>query len=151
MDGLRQIGAALALTSVFAVAATGCGGEKTDVSKGIDSYNERLTQQGIPAEIDCPDQVDGAAGTEFDCTLKANEGDKSAKIRMEIRKEEDDLIVIEKDQKAVERAIQTVVGQPGQQAQQGGQQPQQPQGGQQPQQPAPEQTQPAPEQTQPAP
>jgi hypothetical protein len=148
MDGLRRICTALALTAVIAAVASGCGGEKTDVSKGIDSYNERLTQQGIPAELDCPKEVDGAAGTEFECTLKATEGDKSAKVKMEIRKEDKDLIVIEKDQKAVERAIQTVV------AAQQGTNPQQQQGGggqQQPAQPAqPTPTQPAPE-TQPAP
>ena len=150
MDGLRRICTALALTAFIAAVASGCGGEKTDVSKGIDSYNERLTQQGIPAELDCPDQVDGGAGTEFDCTLKATEGDKSAKVKFEVRKEGKDLIVIEKDQKAVERAIQTVVAaQPGtnpQQQQGGGQQ--QPAQPETPTQPAPET--PAPE-TQPAP
>ena len=93
------------------------------MSGGIDSYNERLSQQGVPAEIDCPDRVDGHEGTEFECTLKATQGDRSAKIKMEIKEEGDDLIVIEKDPQALERAVQEVAGQPqqGQQGQQGGQ------------------------------
>ena len=112
----------MALLSITALTAAGCGGEKTDVSGGIDSYNERFTQQGIPAKLECPDEVDGGEGTEFECTLQASEGDKNAKITMEIRKEGDDLVVIEKDQQALERAINEVAGQPGG-GQQGGQQP----------------------------
>jgi hypothetical protein len=127
MNGLRRTGAALALATVTAAVAAGCGGEETDVSGGIDSYNERLTQQGIPAKLDCPDKVDGGEGTEFECTLKADQGGKSEKIKMEIQKEGDDYVVTEKDQAAFEKAVQTVAGQQ-QQSQQGqGQQPQQPQ------------------------
>jgi hypothetical protein len=141
---------ALALLATTALVVAGCGGEKTDVSKGLDNLNERLTQQGIPAKLECPDEVDGGEG-EFDCTLKAEEGDREQKIRMEIYKEGKDYVVDVKDQPAFERAIVTVAGgqqqggatggqgaQPGQQPGQGqqpppGQQPEQP--GQQPQQP----------------
>jgi hypothetical protein len=141
MNRPRRPIAALALLSVTALTAAGCGGEQTDVSEGIDSYNERLTQQGIQAEFQCPEKVDGHEGTEFECTLKADQGDKSAKVKFEVRKEGEELIVIEKDQAAIDRALQTVVGaqqqqQEQQQPQQGGQAPQQPQ---QPQQPAPQQ------------
>jgi hypothetical protein len=140
---------ALVLTAAVALLAAGCGGEKTDVSKGVDNLNERLTQQGIPAKLECPDEVDGGEG-EFDCTLKAEEGDREQKIKMEIYKEGKDYVVDVKDQPAFERAIVTVAGGQqqqggatgGQGAQPGGQQPggQQP-GGQQPggqgQQPTP--------------
>lgn len=132
MNRPRRSSAACALLSIAALAVAGCGGKQTDVSEGIDSYNERLTQQGIQAEFDCPEKVDGHAGAEFECTLKADNGGKSAKVKFEVRNEDKDLIVIEKDQAAIDRALQTVVG-----AQQQQQQQQQPQQGgqQQPQQP----------------
>lgn len=139
---------ALALLAATALVAAGCGGEKTDVSKGVDNLNERLTQQGIPAKLECPDEVDGGEG-EFDCTLKAEEGDREQKIKMEIYKEGKDYVVDVKDQPAFERAIVTVAG--GQQQQGGatggqgaqpGQGQQQPGQGQQPQQPQPGQEQP---------
>ena len=154
MDRLRRIALALALVSASAVVAAGCGGKKTDVSNGIETYNERLSQQGIPAKLECPDEVDGHEGTEFECRLEAEQGDRTEKITMEVRKEGDDLIVIEKDEAALDRAIRTVAGQQGGQGQQGqggGQAP----GGQAPGGQAPDQGQgqapdqaPAPEQGQ---
>jgi hypothetical protein len=129
MDRLRRISAALALVSVTAVVAAGCGGEKTDVSGGVDNLNERLTQQGIPAKLDCPKEVDGGEGTKFECTLKANEGGKEEKIQMEVQKEGDDLVVDVQDQQAFEKALASVAGQGGgQQQQQGGGQEEQQQG-----------------------
>ena len=119
MDRLRRIGAALALVAVTAVVAAGCGGEKTDVSGGVDNLNERLTQQGIPAKLECPKEVDGGEGADFECTLKANQGGKEEKIQMEVQKEGDDLVVDVKDQQAFEKALASVAG-GGQQ--QGGQQ-----------------------------
>jgi hypothetical protein len=131
IDLPRRICAALVLAT--ALVAAGCGGEKTDVTKGVDNLNERLTQQGIPAKLECPDEVDGADGTEFECTLQASEGDRKQKIKMEISKEGDDYVVDVKDQPSFERAIVAVAGggqqQQGQQGQQQPQQPQQPQGG----------------------
>ena len=118
MDRLRRIGAVLTLTTVVAVVAAGCGGEKTDVSGGVDNLNERLTQQGIPAKLDCPKEVDGGEGTEFECTLKANEGGKEEKLQMEVQKEGGDLVVDVKDQAAFEKALASVAGQGG--GQQGG-------------------------------
>ncbi|MDQ3935453.1 MAG: hypothetical protein M3340_12575 [Actinomycetota bacterium] len=113
MSRLRRTLAATALVSITAVVAAGCGGEKTDVSGGVDNLNERLTQQGIPAKLDCPKEVDGGEGTEFDCTLKANEGGKEEKLKMEVQKEGDDLVVDVKDQAAFEKALQSVAGQQG--------------------------------------
>lgn len=125
IDRLRRTPAALALVAALVLVATGCGGEKTDVTNGVDNLNERLNQQGIPAELDCPDEVDGAEGTEFDCELKAQEGDRKQKVKMEISKEGDDYVVDVKDQPSFERAIVAVAGG----GQQQGQQPQQGQGG----------------------
>ena len=113
MHRLRRILATLALVSVAAVVAAGCGGEKTDVSGGVDNLNERLTQQGIPAKLECPKEVDGGEGTKFECTLKANEGGKEEKIQMEVQKEGDDLVVDVQDQQAFEKALASVAGQGG--------------------------------------
>ena len=90
MDRPGRLGAALALLSITAVVVAGCGGKETDVSGGIDSYNERLTQQGIPAKLECPKEVDGGEGTKFECTLKANQGGKEEKVQMEVQKEGDE-------------------------------------------------------------
>jgi hypothetical protein len=132
MDRLGRICAGLALVSVSAVVAAGCGGEKTDVSRGVDNLNERLTQQGIPAKLECPNEVDGGEGTDFECTLKANEGGKEEKIQMEVQKEGGDLVVDVKDQQAFEKALASVAGQGGQEQQGGGS------GGAAPEEPAPE-------------
>ena len=121
MDRLRRIGAALTVATVVVVVAAGCGGEKTDVSGGVDNLNERLTQQGIPAKLECPKEVDGGEGTEFECTLKANQGGKEEKLTMEVQKEGGDLVVDVKDQAQFEKALASVAGgQSGGQQQQGG-------------------------------
>ncbi|HEX8744263.1 MAG TPA: DUF4333 domain-containing protein [Thermoleophilaceae bacterium] len=130
----RAIAAWVALACLAALGVAGCGGEKTDVTAGVDNLNERLSQQSIPAKLQCPDEVDGADGTEFDCTLEATEGDKKEKIKMEISKDGDDYVVDVKDQAGFERAVATVAAQqqPQQGAQgQGGGQQQPGQGGQQ--------------------
>ena len=113
MHRLSRLGAVLALVSITGVVAAGCGGEKTDVSGGVDNLNERLTQQGIPAKLECPKEVDGGEGADFECTLKANEGGKEEKVQMEVQKEGGDLVVDVKDQAAFEKAIATVAGQSG--------------------------------------
>jgi hypothetical protein len=119
-EAIRRVAAAAGLCALL--LAAGCGGEKTDVTNGVDNLNERLTQQGIPAKLECPDEVDGAEGTEFDCELRASEGDRKQTIKMEISKEGDDYVVDVKDQPAFERAIVSVAG--------GGQQQQAPPQGQ---------------------
>jgi hypothetical protein len=133
MHGLGRLGALLALLSTVAVAAAGCGGDKTDVSAVVDTYNDRLSQRGFLGRLECPDEVEGREGTEFECTLRAEQGGQTEKVTMEIRKEGDDIIAMEKDPQEFERAVQTVAGGQ-QQGQQGGQQPggQAPPGGQQP-------------------
>ena len=122
MDRLGRLGATVALLSITAVAAAGCGGDKTDLGEYTDGYNDRLSQNGIPAKLECPDRVDGHEGTDVECTLRATQGDKSAKIGFEIRKQGKELAVFEKDQEAIDRALQEVAGGAQQQGQQGGQQ-----------------------------
>src|SRR5688572_7920032 len=81
--------AVVAALSVFAIA---CGEERTDVSQGVDKLNSQvLSQQG--AELDCPDEVDGAEGATFDCTMKSTSGDKTAEVKMKIVEEGGDLAV----------------------------------------------------------
>ena len=132
MDRLRRIAAALALATAAAAFAAGCGGEKTDIGDAIDARNEAFQQQGVPVKLECPDQVDGQEGTEFDCDLVASRGGDKKKVRMKIDNEGDDLTVDFKDTAAFERtAAELAAAQQPQQPQ--GQQPQQGQG-QQPQQ-----------------
>jgi hypothetical protein len=97
----------LAAIAALAVVAVGCGGEKTDVSQGVDKLNsEVLSQQG--AELDCPDEVDGGEGATFDCTMKATSGDQSAPVKMKIVEEEGDLAVDIADEKQFEEALRKV-------------------------------------------
>lgn len=110
MDRLRRIGAAIAVSLALAVVAAGCGGETTDVSGGVENLNKRLDDQGIAATLDCPKEVDGGEGTDFECTLKPDEGGEEQKVQMEVQEENGELVVDVADGKAWEQAIQNVVG-----------------------------------------
>jgi hypothetical protein len=111
MDRLRRIGAALVLACVTAVVAAGCGGETTDVSGGVENLNKQLKDQGLAAQLDCPDEVDGGEGTEFECTLKADDGSSEEKVDMKVEKENDKLVVDVTDQSAWAQTLQKVAGQ----------------------------------------
>ena len=113
MDRVTRICLVLALTAGLAAVAAGCGGETTDVSGGVDALNKRLSDQGIAASLDCPDEVDGGEGTDFECTLKADEGGTSEKVQMEVQKENGELVVDVRDGEAWQKAIQNVSGQEG--------------------------------------
>ena len=90
-----------------AAFAVGCGGEKTDVSQGVDKLNSQvLSQQG--ATLDCPDEVDGGEGATFDCTMKSTSGDQTAEVKMKIVKEDGDLAVDIADEKQFEEALKKV-------------------------------------------
>ena len=111
MHRLRRMGAALALAGITALLAAGCGGEKTDVSGGVDNLNKRLSDQGIAAKLDCPKEVDGGEGTEFDCTLASEDGATSEKVELQVQKENGDLVVDVTDQKAWQASLDKVSGQ----------------------------------------
>jgi hypothetical protein len=110
MDRLRRIGISLALTTAIAAVATGCGGESTDVSGGVDALNKRLSDQGIAASLDCPKEVDGGEGTDFECTLSSDDGSTEEKVQMEVQKERGELVVDVADAKAWGDALQKVGG-----------------------------------------
>ncbi|HEX8207242.1 MAG TPA: DUF4333 domain-containing protein [Solirubrobacteraceae bacterium] len=96
----------LALVAAGSIAA-GCGGEKTDVSQGVDELNNVLGQQG--AKLECPDEVDGGEGATFDCTMKSTKGDVEAPVKMKIVKEQGELAVDRADDKQFRDALEKVV------------------------------------------
>jgi len=91
------------LLALATTAGVACGGEKTDVSQGVSAVNKELAAQGV--SIDCPDEVDGGEGTEFDCTAKGTQTGKSAAIKMKIVKENGDLAVDFADEAAAAKAV----------------------------------------------
>ena len=97
----------ICILALAAVAVVGCGGDVTDVSQGVESLNrEVLAQQSV--ELDCPDEVDGGEGTEFDCTLKSTKNDKSAEVTLKIVKEGEDLAVDIADSRQFDKALAEV-------------------------------------------
>lgn len=101
---LRRSFAAL---PVAAVVLAGCGGERSNVSGGVDQVNTALAARG--AKLECPKEVDGGAGATFECTLKGTRTGKSAKIKMKIVKEKGALAVDFNGQAAeVQAAIRQV-------------------------------------------
>jgi hypothetical protein len=92
---------------LLAFFAAGCGGEKSNVSGGVNAINQELAQQG--ARLDCPKEVDGGEGATFDCDLKGIRTNKSTKIKMKIVKENGDLAVdFAGERAAVQAAIKQV-------------------------------------------
>jgi hypothetical protein len=104
---LWRSGGALCACVAAAVVAAGCGA-KTDVSAGVEDFNRDLAGDGLALE--CPKEVDGGEGTEFDCTLKGTRNGKSAPVKLKVAKEEGDLVIDAADQKAFETAKQEVAG-----------------------------------------
>ena len=102
----RRLAAVAVLLAAFLAA---CGGEKSDVSGGVNAINQELAQQG--ARLDCPKEVDGGEGATFDCDLRGTRTNRSVKIKMKIVKENGDLAVdFAGDRAAVQRAIRQVTG-----------------------------------------
>ena len=93
--------------TIAALAVAGCGGEKTDVSQGVDKLNSQILQpQG--AKLECPDEVDGGEGTTFECTMKATSGNASAPVTMKIVKEDGELAVDLADEQEFDKALAKV-------------------------------------------
>ena len=98
---------ALGLAGLVSLSIVACGGEKTDVSGGVDKLNQTLAAGNV--ELDCPKTVDGGEGTTFDCTVKSKQGGgKEAKVKLKVVKQGGDLAVDIDDQAAFGRAIQQV-------------------------------------------
>ena len=85
-----------------------CGGETTDISEGVNQTNQDLAAQG--AKLDCPKEVDGGEGTEFDCKMQSTEGDASVDVKLKVTKQGDELGLAAVDEAAYEKAIQEVAG-----------------------------------------
>jgi hypothetical protein len=97
---------ACAATALLLVA---CGGEKTDVSAGVKSFNDDiLAQQG--AQLDCPKTIDGGEGATFDCTLKSADGGNEETVTLKVVKQGDKLAVDVEDSEAFNQALQSVTG-----------------------------------------
>lgn len=72
-----------------ALLMAGCG-KTTDVSAGTEDFNKELRPQGL--SLDCPKEVDGGEGTEFDCTMNG-EGGQSKTVRLKVVEEGGELAV----------------------------------------------------------
>jgi hypothetical protein len=107
MDRGRSLSALAAVAAAAAVLVAGCG-SKTDVSGGVEDFNKDLAADQLA--LDCPKEVKGGEGTEFDCTLKGTKNGKSAPVRLKIAKEEGDLVIGAADQQAFDTARQEVAG-----------------------------------------
>jgi hypothetical protein len=100
-------GGGLAIAAVSLVAASGCGGETTDVSKGVANINkDLLSAQGV--RLDCPKTVDGGAGTVFTCTIRNTKNKRSAKLRMKVAKQNGQLAVDIASEKEFRAALQKI-------------------------------------------
>jgi hypothetical protein len=96
----------LSVAGLALVFAVGCGGETTDVSAGTADFNKELAQEG--SKLDCPKEVDGGEGTEFECTLTGKGGEE--KVKLKVVKQGGDLAVDTADQAAFDTARQKVAG-----------------------------------------
>jgi hypothetical protein len=104
------MGVLMALSLILAAVAAGCGGETTDVSGGVTDLNKQLTDQGLAAELDCPKEIDGGEGTEFECTLKGTDSGTEEKVDLKVQKEGDKLVVNVADQAKFDASLQKVAG-----------------------------------------
>jgi hypothetical protein len=100
----------ISLLAAMAAVAVGCGGERTDISQGVDELNSQVLEpEG--ARLDCPKEVEGGEGATFDCTLRSTRGGESATVKMKIVEQEGELAVDVADQQQFERAVARVASQ----------------------------------------
>ena len=65
----------LAVACVAGVVLTGCGGNGFDTAKVSDTVNSdlsKVTSQGVPVEVNCPEDVAYVQNGKFTCTGKVN-------------------------------------------------------------------------------
>ena len=106
----RMIKLRLCTLAVVAAFLAGCGGEVTDVSEGVNQLNEQELAQ-FNVELDCPDEVDGGEGTEFECTLRGKQGGETRKVKLKIVERDGDLLVAPAEEAAFDRAVSQVSAQ----------------------------------------
>ncbi len=94
----------LAAGPIALVVTAGCG-ESTDVSGGVADANKDLAQQG--ATLQCPKEIDGGSGSEFECTLKSTRTGKSAKVKLKVTGKDADTIELA-DQVKFSESLQKV-------------------------------------------
>jgi hypothetical protein len=100
-------GGGLAVVAASLVAASGCGGETTDVSKGVANINkDLLNAQNV--RLDCPKTVDGGAGTVFTCTIRNTKTGRTAKLRMKVAKQNGQLAVDIANKKEFQEALKKI-------------------------------------------
>ena len=107
MNLLRGKGTLACAVAGLALVA-GCGGETTDVSEGVNQTNKDLAQVG--AKLDCPKEVDGGEGTEFDCKLQNTDASKSVDVKLKVVKEGEELGLAPVDEGAFDKAVTEVSG-----------------------------------------
>jgi|SRR5688500_18433842 hypothetical protein len=96
----------LACAAAGLALVAGCGGETTDISEGVNQTNQDLAQAG--AKLDCPKEVDGGEGTEFDCKMQSTDGSKSTDVKLKVIKEGEELGLAPVDEAAFQKAVEEV-------------------------------------------
>lgn len=91
--------------ALLAVGAAGCGGDKLDISKAVESANSQL--QAVDVKLACPDTVDKDA-VDIDCTVQAAKTGKTAPVKFTVAGEQKDTLTA-KDQTAYQQALEEVL------------------------------------------
>lgn len=73
-----------------ALLVAGCGGSTTDVSAGTEDFNQELKADGL--SLECPKEVSGGEGTQFECTMKGK-GGATKTVQLKIVTDQGDLAV----------------------------------------------------------
>ena len=74
----------LGVAAIAGVVLTGCGGNGFDTGKVVDTIKadlSKVTDQGVPVEVNCPD-VDFVQNGKFDCAGKVNGTDITYAVTM---------------------------------------------------------------------
>jgi len=100
-------GGGLAVALVSMAVAVGCGGEKTDVSQGVDNINKDLLN-GQHVQLGCPKEIDGGEGAVFTCTLTNTRNKKSTKLKMKVTKQNGELAVDINSEKEFQKALERI-------------------------------------------
>ena len=95
-----------AFAALLVIGAAGCGGDKLDTTEAVESFNTQL--QAFEVKLDCPDTVKKDV-TEIECTVQGNKTGKTAPVKLAVAGEKEKTVT-PKDDAAVQRAVEEVVG-----------------------------------------